>query len=114
SSRVGVTPLWKREGAPGTSLYCGRSWERSLTTISTSSPCPPADIGSWRTCEKDGEVANRLAAPGRRLRSTMHPGGVFRRVAGWFWVVWLHSAWELSRTCYDLSEPLTRGQPQSP
>ena len=39
-------------GSPGTSPSCGRRWGRSPTTISTSSRCPPAAIGSWRTCGK--------------------------------------------------------------
>ena len=31
--------------------------EKSRRTTSTSSPCRPADIGSWRKCEKDGAMA---------------------------------------------------------
>ena len=114
SSRSGVTRLWKREGSPGTSRYCGRSWERSPTIITTSSPCPPADTGSWRTCEKDGRTTNGRARTCRRLRRATDPGGVFRRAAGWFWAVWLHSAWGLSPTCYVPSEPLSQGKPRLP
>ena len=60
--------------------------------------------------DDEGSSAHVPAPPARDGPRPVAP----RRAAGWFWAVWLHSAWGLSPTCYVPSEPLSQGKPRLP
>ena len=99
SSRSGVTRLWKREGSPGTSPILRKVLgekpddHQYIVTVPARGYRFVADVRERRTSWR---IAGRAAAG--TSRAAMDQGGVFRRVAGWSWAVWLRSASRLSPT----------------